>query len=121
MGYSIYCKNKNKIITFSKPHFIQGSTYAVSGTIEAYYSMTSNYSKIISKFLKNGIKELHDKKVKNTLKILENIMIQLNNDTYNENYWECTETNVKLALYDMWKLGFESMKIDNECLWDISF
>ena len=97
-------------IILDAPHQIKGGTYAVGGTNEAWLNVTYNYGKhFYPLFGDKGIRELYGKSGAESIPILENAILQLDDDV-NEDYWAATEGNAKRALLGL--LAFAKIRPD---------
>jgi len=97
----------DELIEFDKPHHLTGGTYAVGGTTGAWLNMTYNYSPILYRvFGKHGIRAL-DGMTADRSKILLNKVIQGLGTDVSDDYWECTEGNVRKALSDVLAIASE--------------
>lgn len=79
------------------PHLIAGGTYALGGTTECWINVTYNYAPIIYKHIPEGIRGFADKTGAETIPLLKDAISKLGDDV-DDDYWKCTEGNVKKAL-----------------------
>lgn len=106
-----------KVLETEEKHQIKGGTYYVGGTTEMTLNVTSNYSDIIEKKMKEvGIENKHSyayylngKTGAETIEPLKKIIASLKDDV-DEDYWKATEGNAKRALCGL--LAFAQMRPD---------
>lgn len=99
---SIIDNKTNNIIESSYPEYIDGYDYSKP----LYLSITFNYSSILSKAFNNkkGIYLLNNRKVSDTINIIEIAINRLKNEI-NDDYWSATEGNVKFALLKLYQMS----------------
>lgn len=108
MSYDIFLKDPvtKETITINDAHFMRGGTYQIGGSNELSLNITYNYADILHNVLKpdktgcgykSGIRSLYGMTALDASQYLETAIAQLKNDVSND-YWECTEGNVKKAL-----------------------
>lgn len=118
MSYDIelVCPVLKKTIVFDFTHQIKGGTYAIGGSDKAELNITYNYAPIFYKlFPKEGIRSLYGLSGAESIPILMEAIDKLKDDVSN-NYWECTEGNVKKSLYQL--LSFAKLRPDGIWLGD---
>ena len=80
------------------PHLLQGGTYAVGGTTEAWLNVTYNYAKHFYRvFGEKGIRTIYGMTGAESIPVIKNAMSQLKDDV-DPDYWKSTEGNAKRAL-----------------------
>jgi hypothetical protein len=100
MSYDVYLTDPvtGELLETDQPHFMYGATYQQGGSTELYLNITYNYGKILRRVLgPKGIFELHGMLAGPSTLVLEEAIHQLQDDP-DENYWNATEGNVKIAL-----------------------
>lgn len=100
MSYDIYLyePGTDAPVEFDDDHYMEGGTYSLGGTREAWLNITYNYSSVFYRvFPDNGIRTIYGMTGSESLPLLEAAIAQLRDDT-SEDYWECTEGNAKRAL-----------------------
>ena len=116
MSYDIKLKEpvNGKTILFETPHYIQGGTYIINGTKEAWLNITYNYSNIYRQvFGEMGIRKIYGLTGAESIPIIKKAMEKLS-DEVTDNYWDATEGNAKKALSGL--LAFAQMRPDG--IWD---
>lgn len=78
----------------------------IGGETEAHINITYNYGPIFRDVIDKdqSIRWLYGKKAKDTIEVLTKAITSLKNE-FSENYWDCTEGNVKLALMNLLELA----------------
>ena len=112
MSYDIElkCPVTKKTIDFDFTHQIKGGTYAIGGSDKAELNITYNYSPIFYKlFPEEGIRSLYGLSGAESIPMLMKAIDKLKDDV-SDNYWECTEGNAKIALYQL--LSFAKLRPD---------
>ena len=93
------------VIEMDTPHQMKGGTYALGGSTQASLNVTYNYSKHFYKVLGDGgIRSLYGKSGAESIPLLQNGIIQLDDDVDND-YWKATEGNAKTALTQLLALA----------------
>lgn len=101
-------------IQINNKHFMTGGTYNANGTTELWLNITYNYCPIFKKvFGEESIRYLYGKSGVESVPIIQKAIDLLDNET-DEDYWVCTEGNVKQVLYQL--LSFAFMRPDG--IWD---
>lgn len=102
MSYDIYIKDRSgEVMRSDKPHFIRGGNYAKRGTTMAWLNITYNYAPIFREhFGPKGIRWLYGQRVTDTIPALTEIIDTLKDDN-DDNYWNPTEGNARLALINL--------------------
>jgi hypothetical protein len=116
MSYDISLQDPvtKETIYFDVPHQVQGGTYAMGGTTEAWLNVTYNYSKHYYRvFGENGIRSIYGKTGAESVPILQDAIDKLG-DEVSADYWEPTEGNAKKALYGL--LAFAKLRPDG--IWE---
>lgn len=116
MSYDIYLVSPvdGEVLELDSPHHMRGGTYALGGTTAAHLNITYNYGKIFRRlFGEEGIRSLYGRAAVETIVELASAIDSLKDDT-SEDYWECTEGNVKAALCQL--LALAKMRPDG--VWD---
>ena len=112
MSYDIdlNCPVTGKVIEFDSPHDIKGGTYRIGGTLCAELNITYNYSTIFYKlFPEKGIRILYGMTGADSISLLTEAISKLSDDI-SEDYWKCTEGNVKKVLYQL--VSFAKLRPD---------
>jgi hypothetical protein len=112
MSYDIElkCPVTKKTIVFDFTHQIRGGTYAIHGNNKAELNITYNYAPIFYKlFPKEGIRTLYGMTGAESIPVLMKAIDKLKDDV-SDNYWECTEGNVKISLNQL--LTFAKLRLD---------
>jgi len=116
MSYDIFlkCPVSGKALELDWPHQMKGGTYAVGGTNLAELNITWNYASIYhDRFGPNGIRIIYGKTGIESIPILKKAISQLGDDV-NEDYWNATEGNAKIALVHL--LALAQLRPDG--IWD---
>ena len=105
-------------IHFDSPHQLQGGTYALGGTTEAWLSITYNYFDFYRKVipLEDGLRGIVGMSAVDTIPILEEAISKLGDDV-SSNYWDATEGNARRALIQLLTLA----KMRPDSIWGGSF
>jgi len=91
-------------------HHILGANYEVGGSNELFLSITQNYRPIfVEVFGLDGIRFLYGKSGAETIPLLKTAISKLRDDPVDD-YWKCTQGNVKRVLYSL--LSFAQMRPD---------
>jgi hypothetical protein len=110
MSYDIYVVDENKeTITLEKPHQLRGGTYCESGTTEAHYNITYNYSVVYYMVFprRKSIGLLDGKTLQQADTIILKAMSKMPDFSKRPregNYWEPTPQNAWWALRDLHEL-----------------
>jgi hypothetical protein len=119
MGYDIRACTKNGEELEIQHHYIRGHTFAINGTTSAHMTITYNYCAILEKVINEGIKSFHEKRVIETIDIINEAINKLSDD--NEiDIWKPTEGNVKKALINLRELAFLIINSDENAIWEVS-
>lgn len=103
-----------KVIELNTPHLMRGGTFAIGGTTDAKLNITYNYGKYYyNTFGEKGIREIYGKTGAESIPIIEKAISMLGNDV-SDDYWEATEGNAKLPLFQL--LALAKMRPDG--IWD---
>ena len=115
MSYDVCLKDPvtKKILELDSPHHMRGGTYAVGGTKMAELNVTYNYAPVLYRVLPEGIRGLYGKSGAETIPLLKTAIEGLQDDV-SEDYWDCTEGNVKRSLTQL--LSLAQMRPDG--VWD---
>jgi hypothetical protein len=111
MSYDIYIVSANgDDVLFREKHTINGGTYEVGGTNDAHLNVTFNYAPIFKEVLdpELGIKILNDMDINESLQLLDDANRSLSGTPDND-YWKCTEGNVKKVIQDLIKMAEMAM------------
>ena len=103
MSYDIYLNDPvtKSVIELDDKHLMQGGTYQLGGTTEAWLNVTYNYSKQFKRVLGDkGIRTIYGKTGKDSIDILNKGIDQLNDDA-DTDYWAATEGNAKRSLIQL--------------------
>lgn len=104
MSYDIYIYNPKtkKIISSDYAGYVDSNDYDKL----LYLNITYNYTSVLSKAFnsKKGIYLLNNKKVSDTINIIEVAINRLKNEINND-YWSATEGNVKFALLELYQMS----------------
>ena len=94
-----------KVIIFEDRHHMRGGTFEVGGSNEASLNITYNYAKFFYDHMGDeGIRSIYGKSGADSIPMLEGVIAALGDDV-NEDYWEATEGNAKMALYGLLALA----------------
>jgi hypothetical protein len=119
MSYDIYAINKKEEVVSVEKNNLRGGTFAIYGTKEAHYNITFNYYDQFKKVFYNGINDINNLRVVDTIQLLNNAKNKLGNDIY-DNYWISSEGNAKKSLIDLIELAYMVLKVNLEARWYIS-
>ena len=105
MSYDIYITDKEtgETIEFDEPHQLAGCTYALGGTLEAYFSITYNYEPCYSKTCGFNLRDFDGKSIKVIRPLLQR-GIETLGTRGSTDYWEASEGNAGAALKDLLEL-----------------
>lgn len=112
MSYDISLRDPvtKETILLNSPHFIWGGTYVLNGTPEMWLNVTYNYAPVFRRVLgEKGIRSIYGKTGAETIPVFEKAIDELSDDV-SDDYWDCTEGNVKRVLYGL--LSFARMRPD---------
>lgn len=103
--------DQGNVLKLDGVHNLRGGVYNLNGSNECELNVTYNYSKYYYKCLskEEGLRWLHGKKAKDTVKTLLHAVVRLNVvnlDYKKEGYWDSTERNAREALLDLLKLAY---------------
>lgn len=111
-------KDKSRVRLRSK-HGIQGGTYAIGGTDEAWLNITYNYSEWFCKLWPErddnnggGIRSLYGRPIDEVIEELDRAIGILKGEP-DEDYWAATEGNAREALFEL-KLLCELARHENQ-------
>lgn len=107
MSYDLYLRDPvtNATIHFSEPHDVQGGTYALCGTTEAWLNITYNYSQHFRQvFGPDGIRFLYGLSGAESIPVLQAAIDWLEDDE-EEDYWRATSGNARRALVGLLRLA----------------
>lgn len=117
MSYDAFLEHPvtRRPLELESAHQLKGGTYALGGIKRAWLNITYNYSPIFQKVLgKDGIEILDGMTAADSIPILEKAVSELGDDV-NEDYWEPTEGNAKMALCGLLSLA----KLRPDGIWRI--
>lgn len=101
-------------IRFDAKHQINGGTFQIGGSTEAWLNVTYNYSEHFYRVMgEMGIRTIYGKTGAESISILKSAIAQLG-DNVSTDYWESTEGNAKKALCGL--LAFAQMRPDG--IWE---
>lgn len=96
------------------PHQVQGGTYAVGGTTEAWLNITYNYSRFYYEvFGEKGIRTIYGMTGAESIPVIKKAMDKLGDDV-DPDYWKATQGNAKRALAGL--LALAQLRPDS--IWD---
>lgn len=104
-----------EVVELDNPHQMSGGTYAVGGTSEAWLNVTYNYAKHYSGIGENGIRTINGMTGVESIPLLEKVAADLGNDVDENDYWNPTEGNAKLALMQLVALA----KMRPDGIWEV--
>lgn len=102
-----------KCLELDAPHHMKGGTYRLGGNDFAALNITYNYGEHYYRvFGEQGIRTLYGLSGADSIPLLESAIAKLGDDV-DEDYWEPTEGNAKLALQQLLALA----KMRPEGIW----
>ena len=107
MSYDIYLRDADgNGVQLPEPHQLNGGTYAMGGTREAWLNVTYNYSTYFHEHIdaEIGIRWLYGKKAADTIPTLEKAISALGTETADD-YWARTPGNAGAALANLLELA----------------
>lgn len=94
-----------EVINLKERHYLQGGTYIVGGTTEAWLNVTYNYGKHFRAVLgTEGIRTIYGMTGRESIPILQAAANLLSGEP-DEDYWAATKGNAKKALLDLIELA----------------
>lgn len=89
----------NKAIVINGKHDLKGGTYALHGSSDLSFNITWNYVHYLKKALgERGVRTIYGMTGAESIPVLEAGIARLGSDVDEDDYWNATEGNTKVAL-----------------------
>lgn len=97
MSYQVNLVNEDGNLALVENHS-EGGTYVLGGSTEASLNITYNYARVYRNINNFSITQLHGKKAKDAIQLLEYLVDHLGTDQ-DVDYWKPTEGNAGYAVF----------------------
>ncbi len=101
MSHDIYLRDaEGNTVHFDEPHTLNGGTYALGGTTEAWLNITYNYTRFYEMLPEGSVTGLYGMKAADAIPVLESA-VGLLGTMRDQDYWKSTAGNAGAALNDL--------------------